>query len=105
MVNPVSGSLTVLRTLSIFSFIAESMAHNMASLCGCQDDAVIAMILKRMQIIQAESTTTRTAGGLAFTAIGGKSQGREVPQSLRVEPGASHPVWKTQKVFLDQKGP
>jgi hypothetical protein len=36
----------------------------------------------------AESTTTRTADGLDFTAIGGKIQGREVPQSLR--------VWKTQ---------
>ena len=38
-----------------------------------------------------ESTTTRTAGGLDFAAIGGKRQGREVPQSLkttRVEPGA-----------------
>jgi len=43
-----------------------------------------------------ESTTTRKAGGLNFTAIGGKRQGREVPQSLRVEPGAKHPVWKTQ---------
>jgi hypothetical protein len=30
-----------------------------------------------------ESTTTRTAGGLDFTAIGGKRQGREVPQSLK----------------------
>jgi DEAD/DEAH box helicase domain-containing protein len=44
----------------------------------------------------SESTTTRKAGGLDFTAIGGKRQGREVPQSLRVEPGASHPVRKTQ---------
>ena len=44
----------------------------------------------------AESTTTRTAGGLDFTAKGGKRQGREVPQSLRVKPGAKHPVWKTQ---------
>ena len=43
-----------------------------------------------------ESTTIRKAGGLDFTAIGGKRQGREVPQSLRVEPGAKHPVWKTQ---------
>jgi hypothetical protein len=43
-----------------------------------------------------ESTTSRKAGGLDFTAIGGKRQGREVPQSLRVEPGAKHPVWKTQ---------
>ncbi len=43
-----------------------------------------------------ESTTTRTAGGLDFSAIGGKIQGREVPQSWRVEPGAKHPVWKTQ---------
>jgi hypothetical protein len=44
-----------------------------------------------------ESTTTRKAGGLDFTAIGGKRQGREVPQSLRVEPVAKHPVWKTQQ--------
>jgi hypothetical protein len=33
---------------------------------------------------------------LDFTAMGGKRQGREVPQSLRVEPSAKHPVWKTQ---------
>jgi hypothetical protein len=32
---------------------------------------------------QAESTTTRCAGGFDFTAIGGKRQGREVPQSLK----------------------
>jgi heavy metal translocating P-type ATPase len=47
----------------------------------------------------SESTTTRTAGGLDFSAIGGKIQGREVPQLLkttRCEPGAKHPVWKTQ---------
>ncbi len=37
---------------------------------------------------QQESTTTRTAGGLDFTARGGKRQGCEVTQSLR--------VWKTQ---------
>ena len=43
-----------------------------------------------------EITTTRTAGGLDFTAIGGKRQGREAPQLMRVEPGAKHPVWKTQ---------
>jgi hypothetical protein len=46
-----------------------------------------------------ESTTTRTAGGLDFTAISGKRQGREVPQSLRVEPGAKSRhggIWKTQ---------
>jgi len=30
-----------------------------------------------------ESTTTRTAGDLDFTAIGGKRQGREGPQSLK----------------------
>jgi excinuclease ABC subunit C len=49
----------------------------------------------------SESTTTRKAGGLDFTAIGAKRQGREVPQSLkttRVEPGAKHPVWKTQSI-------
>jgi hypothetical protein len=40
----------------------------------------------------SESTTTRIAGGLDFTAIGGKRQGREVPRSLRVKPGAKHPV-------------
>ena len=47
-------------------------------------------------ILDRETTTTRTAGGLDFAAIGGKRQGHEVPQSLRVEPGAKHPVWKTQ---------
>ena len=46
----------------------------------------------------SESTTTRKAGGLDFTAIGGKKQGREVPQSLRAESGAKHPVWKAQPI-------
>jgi len=54
-----------------------------------------------------EPTTPRKAGGLDFTAIGGKRQGREVPQSLRVEPGAKHPVWKTQsarpQIYLEQE--
>ena len=40
--------------------------------------------------------TNRKADGLDFTAKGGKRQGREAPQSLRVKPGAKHPVWKTQ---------
>jgi len=40
----------------------------------------------------AESTTTRTAGGLDFTAKGGKKQGRAVPRWLRVKPVARHPV-------------
>ncbi len=35
------------------------------------------------RVLDAESTTTRTAVGLDFTAIGGKKQGREVPQSLK----------------------
>jgi hypothetical protein len=38
-----------------------------------------------------ESTTTRKAGGLGFTAIGGKRQGHEVPQIVEnnaVKPGA-----------------
>jgi hypothetical protein len=48
--------------------------------------------LKKYLYSHRKSTTTRKAGGLDFTAIGGKRQGREVPQSLRVEPGASHPV-------------
>ncbi|MGD8942929.1 MAG: hypothetical protein PVJ37_06675 [Desulfobacterales bacterium] len=38
------------------------------------------------------STTIRPAGGLDFTAEGGKRQGREVPPSLRVKPGVKHPV-------------
>jgi len=33
--------------------------------------------------IDMESTTTRTAGSLDFTAIGGKRQGHAVPQSLK----------------------
>ncbi|MGD9180725.1 MAG: hypothetical protein PVF26_14615 [Desulfobacterales bacterium] len=41
-----------------------------------------------LQVAHCESTTTCKAGGLDFTAIGGKRQGREVPHSLRVEPGA-----------------
>jgi hypothetical protein len=42
--------------------------------------------LKKVEFV--ESTTTRKAGGLDFTARGGKRQGHAVPQSLR--------VWKTQ---------
>lgn len=43
-----------------------------------------------------ESTITREAGGLDFPTMGGKRQGREVPLSLRVKPGAKYPAWKTQ---------
>jgi hypothetical protein len=54
----------------------------------------------------SESTTTRIAGSLDFTAISGKGGARNA-QSLRVKPGAQHPVciqttsrrggiWKTQ---------
>ena len=43
-----------------------------------------------------DSTTPRIAGGFDFTAIGGKRQEREVPQSVRVKPGANPSVWKTQ---------
>jgi uncharacterized membrane protein YraQ (UPF0718 family) len=52
--------------------------------------------------LKSESTTTRKAGGLDFTAIGGKRQGREVPQIFEnnavetVDSRAKHPVWKTQ---------
>ena len=53
----------------------------------------------------AESTTTRKAGGLDFTAIGGKRLGREVPQSLRAEPGAEHPVWKAQSSGISRSTP
>jgi hypothetical protein len=50
--------------------------------------------------VESESTTipARSRDGLDFTAIGGKRQGHEVPQSLRVKPGAKHPVWKTQSI-------
>jgi len=56
----------------------------------------------------AESTTTRKAGGLDFTAIDGKRQGREVPQSLKnnaADPGAEHPVWKAQSSGLSRSTP
>ncbi|MGD9182198.1 MAG: YqgE/AlgH family protein [Desulfobacterales bacterium] len=56
-------------------------------------------------VLGAESTTTRKAGGLDFTANGGKRQGREVPQSLRAEPGAEHPVWKAQSSGLGRTTP
>ncbi len=42
------------------------------------------------------------AGGLDYTAKDGKRQGREVPQSLRLKPGAKHPVWKTQLAYARQ---
>ncbi|MGD8880954.1 MAG: HemK/PrmC family methyltransferase [Desulfobacterales bacterium] len=51
-----------------------------------------------------ESTTTPKAGGLGFAATGGGRQGREVPQSLRAEPGARHPVWKTQSKLILELG-
>jgi hypothetical protein len=46
------------------------------------------------------STTTRTAGGLKFTAAGGKKEG-EAPHLLRVKPGAKHPVLKNPIIGLD----
>jgi small-conductance mechanosensitive channel len=48
------------------------------------DRALITRLILKKQN-GAESTTTRTAGGLDFTANGGKRQGHEVPQSLRVQ--------------------
>jgi small-conductance mechanosensitive channel len=57
-------------------------------------ERITRLILKKQN--GAASTTTRTAGSLDFTAIGGERQGREVPQSLRVEPDAKHPVQETQ---------
>jgi polyferredoxin len=39
------------------------------------------LIYRRNRIPPVKSTTTRIASGLGFTAIGGKRQGREVPQS------------------------
>jgi radical SAM protein with 4Fe4S-binding SPASM domain len=73
-----------------------------------QDDGGYGVALPEKTLM--ESTTTRTAGGLDFTAIGGKRQGHEVPQSLRVETvdsRAKHPVWKTHsdgqtRDYLDQ---
>jgi len=41
---------------------------------------------------RTESPTTRREGGLDFSAIGGKRQGREATQSVRVKPDAKHPV-------------
>ena len=46
----------------------------------------------KSQDTRNESTTTRTAGGLDFTAIGGKRQGREAPGRYT----NNHPFWKTQ---------
>jgi hypothetical protein len=40
---------------------------------------------------------------LDFTAIGGKIQGREARQALRVEPGAEQSVWKTQSLHNTTK--
>jgi hypothetical protein len=57
---------------------------------------VTASLQSGRTLLLDESTTTRTAGDLDFTAIGGKRQGREGPQWLRVKPGSKHPVWKTQ---------
>ena len=57
-------------------------------------------------LLYSESTTTRKAGGLEFTAFGGKRQGREVPQIVEnnavetVDSRAKHPVWKTQSFLL-----
>jgi hypothetical protein len=39
MDNPLSGSLTVSSTSSIFSFMAASIAHPRAVSRGCQEDA------------------------------------------------------------------
>ena len=53
-----------------------------------------------------ESTTTRTAGGLDFTAIGGKRQGREVPQSLKTTRFGKpdHPSKQAFKASLSGSG-
>jgi hypothetical protein len=47
---------------------------------------------------KSESTTTRIAGGLDFTAIGGKGVGRSAPivEKNAAEAGAKHPAWKAQ---------
>jgi hypothetical protein len=72
--------------------IASSLSHSKDDVCGSKYN-----VPKQKECVRGwESTTTRTADGLDFTAKGGKRQGREVPQSLRVKPGARHPVWKTR---------
>ncbi len=61
------------------------------------DRALITRLILKKQN-GSESTTTRTAGGLDFTANGGKRQEREVPQSLRggtLKRDAKHPVQET----------
>jgi hypothetical protein len=51
-----------------------------------------------------ESTTSLTAGGLDVTAIGGKRQGREVPQSLRVNTSIIEPQ-QIDAFFMEVKLP
>jgi formylglycine-generating enzyme required for sulfatase activity len=48
------------------------------------------------QVVESTTIPARGRDGLDFSATGGKKQGREVPQPLRGEPGAKHPVWKPQ---------
>jgi benzoyl-CoA reductase/2-hydroxyglutaryl-CoA dehydratase subunit BcrC/BadD/HgdB len=64
----------------------------------------ISMLSLQQVLAKPEPTGTRTAGGLDFTAKGGKRQRREVPLSLRVKPGAKHPVWKTQSKNPESDG-
>jgi len=42
------------------------------------------MVFLKVDMVPAEPATTCTAGGLDFTAEGGKRQGREGPRSVRV---------------------
>ena len=59
-------------------------------LCYPSLSAVSWLLASCCRLLVTESTTTRTAGGLDFTAIGGKRKGREVPQSLKINhPAAS----------------
>jgi len=46
------------------------------------------------------SPTTRAAGGLDFSAIGGKNKGTAVPQSLRYRSGAQHPICNQTTTWL-----
>ncbi len=52
-----------------------------------------------------ESTTTRTAGGLGFTAEGGKRQGREVPQSKTAAKSQESAKIKKKRPRRKKKGP
>jgi Fe-S-cluster containining protein len=90
--------LALERIYGIYDKFAASLDLACRKNCAhcCTTSVTLTTVEAYKIMMDLESTTTRTTGGLDFTAIAGKRQGREVPQSLRVEPDAKHPVWKTQ---------